>query len=231
MKDDRQEDEAHCRNEAQLHKECMSGSADSFVRLITPYLPNVRQAAYAVLHNREDAEDAVQETVLKAFMNIHQLREIGSIRPWLIRIAMNEARMRQRKYQPQLFESLKDDDDDEESRPRQFVDWRNIPLKELEQEELRSALIAALNRLEDRYREVFVLRDVQHLSALEAGKMLDLSEAAVNTRLHRARLQMREMLSPVLRGSARRWGRRVAQNGQTYRHQVSAKNHLPDEGV
>jgi RNA polymerase sigma-70 factor (ECF subfamily) len=206
MNANQEEHEAGCRDEAQLHNECKSGSTDSFVCLITPYLPSVRMAAYAVLRNREDVEDAVQETVLKAFTNIHQLREVASIRPWLVQIAVNEARMRQRKYQPHRFESLQDDEDEEEFRPRQFVDWRNMPLKELEREELRSALIAALNRLDDGYREVFVLRDVQHISAQEVGQMLDLSEAAVNTRLHRARLRMREMLTPLFRVSAKRWG-------------------------
>jgi len=191
----------------QLHNECKSGRVESFLPLISPYLPHARLTAYCILRNREDMEEVVQEAVLKAFVKINQLREAEKLKAWLLRIVVNEARMHQRKYRPHLFESLKQDSEDEEEfKPRQFVDWRNIPLKELEQKELRVALTDALNRLEDGYREVFFLRDVQHLSAQETGKMLDLSEAAVNTRLHRARLQLREMLTPLFRSEKRRWG-------------------------
>jgi hypothetical protein len=83
--------------------------------------------------------------------------------------------------------------------PKQFVSWRDIPSQELERSELCKMFTAALECLEDGYREVFILRDVQHLSGAEAAKILGITEGAVNTRLHRARLQMREHLTPFFR--------------------------------
>jgi len=122
-----------------------------------------------------------------------------------LQIAANEARMRLRKYKPYLFESVEGEIKDREFQPRQFVEWRHIPSNELEQKELRAALMNALGDLAQGYREVFVLRDVDHLSSAETGKILGMSEAAVDTRLHRARLQMRERLTPLFKRPSRAW--------------------------
>lgn len=185
--------------EAELIAECQSGNREHFEALVSPYLQSIKLISYSILKNTHDTEDVVQETILKAYLHIDQLRVGNSFKSWLLRIAGNEARMRIRKDRKHLYESIEQDIDERPFKPRQFVAWRNIPSKELEQEETRSALTAALACLEDGYREVFVLRDVQHLSASETGKILDISEGAVNTRLHRARLQMREYLTPFFR--------------------------------
>jgi RNA polymerase sigma-70 factor (ECF subfamily) len=157
------------------------------------------------LKNREDAQEVVQETVLKALVHLVELRDDESFKAWLLQIAANEARMRLRKYRPHLFDSVEGKIKDSEFQPRQFVEWRQIPSKELEQKELRAALMNALNGLAEGYREVFILRDVDHLSSAETGKILGMSEAAVDTRLHRARLQMRERLTPLFKRPSRAW--------------------------
>jgi RNA polymerase sigma-70 factor (ECF subfamily) len=179
-------------------EECRSGNREHFQWLVAPYLRNIQLLTYSILRNQPDVEEVVQETILKAFTHVEQLREGESFRAWLLQIAGNEARMRLRKERRHLYDSLEEDFNDH-FYPRQFVNWRDIPSEELERKELRSALTAALACLEDGYREVFVLRDVQHLSALDTGMILGLSEGAVNTRLHRARLQLREHLTPFFR--------------------------------
>jgi RNA polymerase sigma-70 factor (ECF subfamily) len=82
-----------------------------------------------------------------------------------------------------------------ESLPRQFVDWSSVPEDELLNEESRRMMDEAVAELPEGLRIVFVLRDIEGLSTQEAGEVLALSEAAVKTRLHRARLALREKLS------------------------------------
>ena len=192
-------------HEVYLISRCKAGEKEQFHALITPYLHTIALFAYSILQNHEDAEEIVQETVLKAFTHLEQLRDGESFKAWLLQIAANEARMRLRQRRAHQFDSVEGQIKDREFQPRQFVEWRNIPSNELEHKELRAALINALNCLNKGYREVFVLRDVQHLSSAETGKILGMSEAAVDTRLHRARLQMREQLTTLFQRPARKW--------------------------
>jgi len=85
--------------------------------------------------------------------------------------------------------------------PRDFADWREIPLETLERKEVRQKLAEALAVLGEKYREIFVLRDMQHLSIEETAKALGISTASVKTRLLRARLMLRDLLAPGLGGS------------------------------
>jgi RNA polymerase sigma-70 factor (ECF subfamily) len=84
--------------------------------------------------------------------------------------------------------------------PRDFADWREIPLETLERKEVRQKLAEALASLGEKYREIFVLRDMQHLSIEETAKTLGISTASVKTRLLRARLMLRDLLAPGFGG-------------------------------
>jgi RNA polymerase sigma-70 factor (ECF subfamily) len=192
-------------DENHLIDQCRAGQREQFPTLIGPYLHSLRLTAYAILQNEADMEEVVQETVLKAFTHLTQLREGDSFKAWLLQIVANEARMRRRKDRKHLFDSVEQEINVKEFKPRQFIDWRDIPSNDLERKEVRQALTEAMDTLDDGYRAVFMLRDVQHLSAAETGKTLGLSEAAVNTRLHRARLQMREQLTGLFRRPEKKW--------------------------
>jgi len=85
--------------------------------------------------------------------------------------------------------------------PKDLADWREIPSEELQRKELRDALRRAMAALAPKYREVLIMRDVQHVSIAETARILGISEANVKTRLLRARLQMREALAPGIDGS------------------------------
>jgi RNA polymerase sigma-70 factor, ECF subfamily len=185
--------------ERQLILDCKAGKREQFQSLISPYLHSIKLISYSILKNQSDMEEVTQESILKAFTHIDQLREGESFKAWVLQIAGNEARMRLRKDRKHLYSSVEDEISEKPFQPRQFVNWRDIPSEELERKELRKVLTAALECLEDGYREVFILRDVQHLSAAETGEILGISEGAVNTRLHRARLQMREHVTPFFR--------------------------------
>jgi RNA polymerase sigma factor (sigma-70 family) len=85
--------------------------------------------------------------------------------------------------------------------PKDFADWNEIPVEALELKELREALSKALASLEPKYRQVIVLRDIQHFSVAEIAEVLGIRKENVRARLHRARLRMRDALAPGFDGA------------------------------
>jgi RNA polymerase sigma-70 factor (ECF subfamily) len=190
------------RDEAALVRRVQDGERDLFYELIRPYERRVYSATLAILRNPADAEDAAQEAILKALRHVRQFRAEARFSTWLIQIAVNEARMRRRKEHAGVIEPIADRRDDEGNyTPRDFADWREIPSESLERKEIREKLAEALAMLGEIYREVFVLRDMQHLSIEETAQALGISVASVKTRLLRARLMLRDLLAPGLGGA------------------------------
>src|SRR5437764_7107554 len=190
------------RDEAALVRRVQDGERDLFYELIRPYERRVYSATLAILRNPADAEDAVQEAILKALRHLRQFRAEARFSTWLIQIAVNEARMRRRKEHAGVMEPIADRRDDEGNyTPRDFADWREIPSESLERKEIREKLAEALAMLGEIYREVFVLRDMQHLSIEETAQVLGISVASVKTRSLRARLMLRDLLAPGLGGA------------------------------
>jgi RNA polymerase sigma-70 factor (ECF subfamily) len=189
--------------EQDLLRRVQAGEQELFYELVQPYERRIFAAAFAILGNEADAEDAVQEAVLKAFSHIQGFRRESRFSTWLTQITVNEALMRRRKQHPEIMEPLGEHQDEEGSyTPRDFADWREIPSEALERKEIRELLAKALASLKQAYREVFVLRDVQKLSIDETAQALGISRASVKTRLLRARLMLRDLLAPGFGGSA-----------------------------
>ncbi|MBZ5652243.1 MAG: sigma-70 family RNA polymerase sigma factor [Acidobacteriia bacterium] len=176
-----------------------NGESWLFADLVKPYERRVYVTALALLRNEADAQDVAQEAILKAFANLRQFRGESRFSTWLIQITVNEARMRQRKQHADLFEPIAESQDEEGAyTPRDFADWREIPSEALERSEVRALLVKALASLAQKYREVFLLRDVEHMSIEETADVLGISIASVKTRLLRARLMLRDFLAPAL---------------------------------
>jgi len=156
-------------------------------------------SAQAVLRNPADAEDAVQEAALKAFLHLAQLEDRRRFRAWLLQIVVNEARMHRRKLRRQLYDSIDEVDESNEgdSVPRQFADWHELPDEALDRDQLRNAVRTAVDKLPEVYREVLILIDSQHLSYATVAEGLGVSVGAVKTRVHRARMRVQEQLGPV----------------------------------
>ncbi|MGC1374266.1 MAG: sigma-70 family RNA polymerase sigma factor [Candidatus Sulfotelmatobacter sp.] len=167
-----------------------------FYELVRPYERRVYAAAFAILRNEQDAEDAVQEAMLKAFANIAKFRAEARFSTWLIQITVNEALMRRRRERTVQMEAIDDRrPEDSDYSPRDFADWREIPSEALERKEVRQRLAEALASLDRKYREVFVLRDMEQLNIQETAEALGISVASVKTRLLRARLMLRDLLA------------------------------------
>ncbi len=175
------------------------GEPSLFATLVKPYERRVYATALALLRNDADAQDVAQEAILKAFANLRQFRGESKFSTWLIQITVNEARMRQRKLRADVFEPIAELQDEEGAyTPRDFADWREIPSEALERSEIRALLAKALASLAQKYREVFILRDVEQISIEETAEVLNISIASVKTRLLRARLMLRDILAPDL---------------------------------
>ncbi|HEY1677583.1 MAG TPA: sigma-70 family RNA polymerase sigma factor [Candidatus Sulfotelmatobacter sp.] len=182
--------------EQELIAQVQRGRTELFYELVRPYERRVYAAALAILRNDADAEDVAQEAMLKALANIRQFRAEARFSTWLIQITVNEALMRRRRERKGMVESIDEGRDEEgEYAPRDFADWREIPSEELERKEVRLKLAEALASLDRKYREVFMLRDVEHLNIQETAETLGISVASVKTRLLRARLMLRDLLA------------------------------------
>ena len=185
--------------EQDLLRRVQTGQKEYFYDLVKPYQRRVYSAALSILRNEAEAEDAAQEAFLKALTHIQQFRAEARFSTWLIQIAVNEALMRKRKAHAEIMEPIGEREEENGSyTPRDFADWREIPSESLERKEIRNRLAGAVAALAEKYRRVFVLRDVQHMSIQETAEALGISQASVKTRLLRARLMLRDMLAPGL---------------------------------
>jgi len=191
-------------SEASLIAQVRAGESEAFYDLVRPHERGIYMAALSIVRNDADAEEVAQEAILKAFKAIGRFREESKFSTWIIQIVMNEARLKLRRARRHLYESLDAPvagDEEGDYIPCDFADWREIPSEALESARLRTALRKALTSIGSKYQQVIVLRDVEHLSIAETAKLLDISEAAVKTRLMRARLMMRDALAPGFDGA------------------------------
>jgi RNA polymerase sigma-70 factor (ECF subfamily) len=173
-----------------------AGDRDEFARLVDVYSGPVYSLALKILNDAQDAEEVLQETFIKAYRHLSTFEGRSGLATWLYRIAVNEALMMIRKRHPNVVSTDEETQtNDGEPEPLQIVDWHNLPEHELLSVETQTVLYAAIQRLPETLRVVFVLRDIQDLSVKETAEALNLSETAVKTRLLRARLRLREYLS------------------------------------
>lgn len=167
-----------------------------FARLVEAYSGVIYRLALKMLNNPQDAEDILQETFIKAYQHLGNFDGRSSISTWLYRIATNEALMFLRRNK-QFIVSIDEPDEtaEEEQEPLQIVDWCCLPEEELMSTESRKYMDKAVQALPHNLRVAFLLRDIEGLSTQEAAEALNLSETALKTRLSRARLRLRELLS------------------------------------
>ena len=174
----------------------IAGDRAEFARLVDEYSSPIYRLGLRMLGNPQDAEDVLQNTFISALTNIHKFEGRSSIATWLYRIASNEALMLLRRKKPEVnLDDVEGGDDDEDLRPRQFVDWSALPEDELLSGEGKNFLDEAITTLPESLGIVFLLRDVEGLSIKETAEALNLTETNVKTRLLRARMFLREKLS------------------------------------
>ncbi len=173
-----------------------AGDKAACAQCIEKHSPGVYRLALRLMQHDADAEDVVQETFLSAFKAIDDFQGRSELSTWLYRITYNTAMMRLRKHQPDTV-SVEETEaaDDGALVPTQLFDWCCLPESDFETNETRAHLEQAIRDLPEKLRVVFMLRELEGLSTDETAKALDISIETVKTRLHRARLWLRERLS------------------------------------
>lgn len=167
-------------------------------RLVEAFSDSIYRLGLKMLGDPQDAEDVLQSTFLKVFEALPSFEGRSSLSTWIYRIAVNEALMILRKRRPEVALMVDDGSDEEDeplSPPQAMVDWCCLPEDELLSTEARRTLDRAIRQLPEKLRLVFILRDIEGLSTQETAEALGLTETNVKTRLLRARLRLREMLS------------------------------------
>jgi RNA polymerase sigma-70 factor (ECF subfamily) len=187
-------------DEAILVTQSRAGDTAAFGELVRRYEGKIFRLAQHVTQNREDAEDVLQETFMKAYEHLDQFKGDSKFYTWIVRIAVNQALMKLRRRKTDKSVSLDETiDTGEDTVTREIAAWDESPEQQFSREELGGILDSAIQSLEPPYRSVFVLRDIDELSTEETAEALGLSVPAVKSRLLRARLQLREKLTRFFR--------------------------------
>jgi RNA polymerase sigma-70 factor (ECF subfamily) len=177
-----------------------AGDKDAFGILVQRHESKIYGLCLKMLGNPEDAEDVLQEVFIKAFQALPSFREEARFSTWLYRIAHNACLMRIRKKKLETVSLDRPLDVEEGHIQRDVTDWSTDPRTDVMSEELSSVLTQHINELSPDNRIVFVLRDIHGLSTDDTASVLGLSVPAVKSRLHRARLYLRERLSDYMVG-------------------------------
>jgi len=181
--------------DAELVTRAQGGETHAFDILAERYADKVHRLTYRVLRNEEDAQDALQEAFLSAYKNLGRFEGKSTFSTWLYRVAMNAALMKRRKRREGMV-SLEEPRDSEEGQiTLQLADWGRGPVEDTLNDELRVALDRAVHSLPEDLAQVFLLREVEGMSNAEAAEILELSVPAVKSRLHRARVALRDYLN------------------------------------
>jgi RNA polymerase sigma-70 factor (ECF subfamily) len=184
--------------DSELVAAAKAGDQDAFGHLVERHEAKIFGLCLKMLGNPEDAEDVLQEVFIKAFEALPGFRGEARFSTWLYRIAHNACLMRIRKKKLDTVSLDRPLEVEEGQIQRDVTDWSTDPRTDVMSEELSSVLTRHINELNPDNRIVFVLRDIHGLSTDDTASVLGLSVPAVKSRLHRARLYLRERLSDYM---------------------------------
>jgi len=174
-----------------------AGDAAALEKLLASQQQRIYRFSVKMCRNPDEAGDVLQDTLLAAARTVRGFRGASSLSTWLYTIARSYCvkKRRRSKFAPALEESL---DAAPSSSANAVADDGATPEDAASSREVSGAVAEAVRRLEPKYREVLVLRDMEGLTAPEVAKVLGIRVEAVKSRLHRARASLREVLAPAM---------------------------------
>jgi len=183
-------------NDQGLVESARAGDRKALEALLARYQPHIYRFGMKMCGDPEDAKDVLQETLLAVTRNLKDFRGGSAVSTWLYTIARSFCvkKRRRSKFAPEQEQSL----DQDRNQVLAIPHAARGPDEEVAGKQIERALEQAIGSLEPMYREVLVLRDVEGLTASEVGEVLGLSVEAVKSRLHRARIAVRNHLAPLL---------------------------------
>jgi len=186
-----------------LIERMLRGEEDAFEELVRNYGGRLLAVTRRYLPSEDDARDAVQDAFLSAFRSLDRFERQARLSTWLHRIAVNAAlmKLRTRRRKPeQSIEELLPGFLEDGHFAQQTPGWRTAEFEDVaERRELAKLVRSSIDRLPVGYRNVLMLRDIEEFNTEETALAMGISLNAVKTRLHRARLALRELLEPHMR--------------------------------
>lgn len=187
----------YANDEALLLKALRKRDSDAFAHLFDLYSDKIYRLSVSLLKDEVAAEGVVQDTFLRLIERLDQFEGRANLGTWLYRIAYNLSIDRLRKRKPDIV--LEDEPEDGRyPAPIHLIDWKQWPEQLLTDAEVTAELDKAIAALPEKFRVIFVLREIEGLSTKETAKITGLSMSATKVRLHRARLFLREHLTQSL---------------------------------
>ena len=171
----------------------MAGQTAAFGQLVTKYQDRLYNTMVRVVGNRDEAHDVVQDAFVQAFVKLETFRRTAAFYTWLYLIAFNLAISHRRRKKPVVSIDQAREDAGEEP-----VGEGPAPTDHLEQEERAAQIQSALNELSDEHRDIIVLREIDGCCYDTIAEVLEMPVGTVRSRLHRARIHLREKLKDVL---------------------------------
>jgi RNA polymerase sigma-70 factor, ECF subfamily len=185
-----------------LAEALIAGRPEAFEPFVERFGPLILNFGRRMCGQRDDADEVLQETLMKAYVSLKDLRDPAALKTWVYRVAANAClNMRRRgAHEPKREISLEEvlPAADRDGVPPQIADWSGLPLDRLLQGELKNRLDQAILALPKDYRITLLLRDQENLSTRDTAEILGISETLVKVRLHRARLALRKALASYL---------------------------------
>jgi RNA polymerase sigma-70 factor (ECF subfamily) len=175
------------------------GDTRAFDELVRRYQDKVFRLCFKILRHEEDAAEALQDAFLSAFRGLKSFKAESTFSTWLYRIATNASLMKYRKRRDGHVSYEQSQSSIEDAEPMAIADWSTQPLDDLLDAETREILSREVGRLPENEREVFVLRDIMEQSNEQVSNELGISVAAVKSRLHRARVHLRDRVNRYFR--------------------------------
>jgi RNA polymerase sigma-70 factor (ECF subfamily) len=183
-------------SDLELIKKFKNGSQVSFEQLVSRHESKMYSIALRYTKNQEDAEEVIQDVCVTLYHKVQNFEGKSAFSSWLYRIVVNSSLMKLRKNRQEKA-TLVDDltpISKQDYLQQNCEDFNRADVRSI-QHETRVVLEAAINRLAEEYRSVFIMRDVDGLSNEEVSSLLSISVPAVKSRLHRARLMLRKKLN------------------------------------
>jgi RNA polymerase sigma-70 factor (ECF subfamily) len=180
-------------DDAQLIDEALAGQSVAFGRLVTKYQDRLYNALVHVIGSAEEAHDVVQDAFVQAFLKLDSFHRSAAFYTWLYRIAFNLAVSRFRKSRPTVSV-----DRARELCGQEIASRDPPPTERLERQERAEQVRAALSALDENHRAVLVLREIDGCCYESIAEILNLPLGTVRSRLHRARMELRELLKDVV---------------------------------
>ncbi|HTO90590.1 MAG TPA: sigma-70 family RNA polymerase sigma factor [Candidatus Sulfotelmatobacter sp.] len=200
--------------DAQLVVRTQRGDSRAFDELVRRYRDKVYRLAFKILRHEEDAAEALQDAFLSAFRGLKNFKAESTFSTWLYRITTNAALMKYRKRREGHVSLEQSQSRDDDLQPMELADWSQIPEDQLEDRETWEVLVQAVDQLPEDLKVVFFRRDWLEESNAEVADALSLSVAAVKSRLHRARIQLRDRLNRHFAGKIARRAKELSRRSE-----------------